>query len=137
MSQQYYAEFFTPNATFYNRVKETNPARKGGSHGNIFALSFKVTECHPLRHHEVFYVILRGEQIRKVSDAMIFAFYSVVIERTASEFGCRELKKCDKKPTRAMSWGELSSTRNENSDGSIWWKRLVADRKSRVAVFSA
>lgn len=113
----------------------TNPARKGGSRGNIFALSFKVTERHP--HHGVFYVILRGEQIRKVSDAMIFAFYSVVIERTASEFGCRGLKKCDEKPTRAMSWGELSSARNENSDGSIWWRRLAADRKSRVAVFSA
>lgn len=134
ISQRYYAEFFTPNATFYNRVKETNPARKGGSRGNIFALSFKVTECHPHRHHGVFYVILRGEQIRKVPDAMIFAFYSVVIERTASEFGCWRAEKVRQKTD---SGDELSSTRNENSDGSIWWRRLVADRKSRVAVFSA
>lgn len=124
---------------FITALKRQIRLVKGGSRGNIFALSFKVTECHsPLRHHGVFYVILRGRSKSvRFPDAMIFAFYSVVIERTASEFGCRGLKKRDKKPTRAMSRSELSSTRNENSDGSVWWRRLAADRKSGVAVFSA
>lgn len=80
----------------------------------------------------------RGANRRKVPDAMIFAFYSVVIERTASELGLQRAEKVRQKTDSGDELGrELSSTRNENSDGSIWRRRLVADRKSRVAVFSA
>jgi len=39
---------------------------------------------------------------------MIFASYSVVIERTAANLIAEGWKSTTKKPTQAMSWDELS-----------------------------
>lgn len=68
---------------------------------------------------------------------MIFAFYSVVIERTAANSIAESSKSATKKSTQATSWLELSLAQYENSGASIRMKRLVADRKSGVAIFSA
>lgn len=131
-----HAEFFT----FYNRVKETNPARKGGSRGNIFALSFKVTECHlPLRHHGVFYVILRGERIRKVSRrddiCILLGRYRKNGERIRLQGAEKARQKTDSGDERA---GASFLRRGTKIQTEVYGgRRPVADRKSRVAVFSA
>lgn len=79
-----------------------------------------------------FYVTLRGERIWEGSDAMIFAFYSVVIERTANLIAEGSKSDSSNELGRAFSLAQ-----NKNSGASIRRKRLVADRKSGVAIFSA
>lgn len=95
-----------------------------------------------LRHQGAFYqdsyVIFRGERICK--DPTIFEFYSVVIERSAANSRRQipgDSKSATKKSTQAMSWREFSLAQNENSGTSIRRKKLVADRKSEEAIFSA
>lgn len=69
---------------------------------------------------------------------MIFAFYSIVIEKNSDKFDSRELKKCDGETDsndeleRAFFGSKRKFRRKYTEE-----EAAVADRKSGIAVFSA
>lgn len=89
------------NVTFYSYIKETNLARKGGTYGNIFALSFKMTECVlSLRHQRALFLHNSAKEdesvkIRRDDICILLRRYRNTTEQIQDSKACKEIDLSD------------------------------------------
>jgi len=121
---------------FIATLKRTNPIRKRGSYGNIFALSFKVHRmpafslCHQGFYRDS-YVILRGERICK-NPTQWYLHHTPSLSREQRQIWLQRAEKVRQR-NRVKRWVGVSSlwrrTKIQARGGRGWWQIVKAGKR--------